>query len=174
MMDSLLEQKKYDEMRKVLGHVNDVAKENRVKRYCGNLVVNAILANMMDRASANGVKVQLDVAVSREIPVSDYEFTLVIANLLENALECVQEHEEESRWIEAKIHCRSDYLLLRTKNEYRGEMQLDSGTGLPESRKRGNHGLGMQSALAFSEKIGGSIVCNTDGGIFEMMVFAKF
>lgn len=174
MMDSLLEQKKYDEMRKVIGHVNDVAKENKVKRYCGNLVVNAILANMMDRASANGVNVRLDVAVSREIPVSDYEFTLVIANLLENALECVQEHEEESRWVEAKIHCRSDYLLLRTKNEYRGEIQLDSGTELPESRKKGNHGLGMQSALLFSEKIGGSIVCNTDGGIFEMMVFAKF
>ncbi len=174
MMGSLLEQNKYDEMRKVLGHINDVAKENKVKRYCTNLVVNAILTNMMDRAREYGVKVRLDVAVSKEIPVSDYEFTLVIANMLENALECVQNHEEESRWIEAKIHCHSDYLLLQTKNEYREEIQLDPGTGLPNSKKKGDHGLGMQSALAFSEKIGGSIVCCTDDGIFELMIFAKF
>lgn len=174
IMDSLLEQKKYDEMKKVIDHINDVAMENKVKKYCDNLVVNTILAHMMEQASTYGVKVQLDVAVSKDIPVSDYEVTIVIANLLENALECVQNQEEDKRWIEAKIHCRSDYLLLQTKNEYRGEMQLDSGTGLPDSKKKGNHGLGMQSALAFSEKIGGSIVCCTDEGIFELVVFAKF
>lgn len=174
MMDSLLEQKKYHEMRKVIDHIDDVVRENKVKKYCGNLVVNAILANMMDQAESCGVKVELDVSVSREIPINNYEFTLVIANLLENAIECVRERDGEKRWIEAKIHCHSDYLLLQTKNEYWEEISLDSVTGLPESKKKGNHGLGMQSALAFSEKIGGSIVCCTDGGIFELMLFAKF
>ncbi|MDE7016488.1 MAG: ATP-binding protein, partial [Lachnospiraceae bacterium] len=67
-----------------------------------------------------------------------------------------------------------DHLLLQMKNAYEKEMLFDSVTGLPKSIKGKDHGLGMKSISAFSEKIGGNIGCFCENGIFHIMIFAKF
>ena len=174
IIDSLLDQEKYSEIRRVIQHINDVTNENKVIKYCNNLIVNTILTNMMDKARSFDIEVHLDVIVPKIIPVDDYELTLVIANLFENAINCVKHFNKPKRYIDVKIHCLKEHLLIQTKNEYEDKIQLDSLTGLPKSKKLGNHGLGMQSILAFSEKINGNIGCYLDDGIFHIMIFAKF
>lgn len=173
MMDSLLDQKKYDEIRKIVRHINEVIAKNKVTKYCNHLVINSILSNMMDMAASLNIRVSLDAAVPKEIPINEYEFALVVANLFENAVHCVKDFEKEKRWIEVKIHCLADHLLIETKNEYQEEIVLDSITGLPKSRKGGSHGLGMQSVLGFSEKINANLGCYLDNGIFHIVLFAK-
>lgn len=174
MMASLMEQKKYDEVLKVIEHIRGVERENTITKYCNNLVVNTILANMMNKAQSLGIRVDLDIAVQREIPVNDYEFTLVVANLFENAIECVRTFEENRKCMVVKVRCTGVDLLVHTENDYQEEIELDAVTCLPRSRKKGNHGLGMQSALSFTEKIGGTIGCRLDGGMFQITIYAKF
>lgn len=173
MMDSLLDQKKYEEIRKIVHHINEVTVKNRVIKYCNHLIINSILSNMMDMAASLNIKVTLDAAVPKEIPINEYEFALVVSNLFENAVHCVRDFEKEKQWIDMKIHCLSDHLLIETKNEYQEEIVLDSITGLPKSRKGANHGLGMQSVLGFSEKINANLGCYLDNGIFHIVLFAK-
>ena len=132
MIDSLLEQENYEKIKEVNEHISHIADENKVERYCHNLIVNTILSEMMDKARSLAVQVALEARVPKEIPVNEYEFTLVIANL------------------------------------------FDPDTGLPKSKKSGNHGMVMQSIQAFSEKIRGTLGCCIDDGIFQMMLYAKF
>lgn len=129
---------------------------------------------MMEKASFFGIEVQMDIIIPNEIPVNDYEFTSVIANLFENALICVKEFKDKKKNIYVKVHCNKEYLLIQMKNEYDKEIILDAVTGFPKSTKGRNHGLGMQSVLAFAEKIGGEAGCYLDNGIFNIMIFAKF
>lgn len=173
MIDSLLKQKRYDEIKKVIEYINDVADENKIVKYCNNLIANTIISKMMEKASFFGVEVQMDIIISKEIPVNDYEFTSVIANLFENALICVKDFKNDKK-IYIKVHCNKEYLLIQVKNKYYNEIILDSVTGFPKSTKGGNHGFGMQSVLAFAEKIGGETGCYLDNGIFNIMLFAKF
>ena len=174
IIDSLLAQKKYEEIKEINEHISRIAEENKVEEYCGNLIVNTIFVNMMEKARLLDIKVDLDARIPRDIPVDAYELTLVIANLFENAVHCVKDFVKEKRYIEIKVHCLEDHLFIQTKNEYEGEILLDADTGLPKSLKSGNHGLGMQSILAFSEKVGGTIGCYPDDGVFRMMLFARF
>lgn len=174
IIDSLLAQKKYGEIKEINEHISRIAEENKVEEYCGNLIVNTIFANMMEKARLLDIKADLDVKIPKDIPVDAYELTLVIANLFENAIHCVKEFVKEKRYIEIKVHCLKDHLFIQTKNEYEGNILLDANTGLPKSRKSGNHGLGMQSILAFSEKNGGTIGCYLEDGIFRIMLFARF
>lgn len=174
IIDSLLAQKNYEEIREINKRVSRIAQENRVAEYCSNLIVNTILANMMEKARLFDIKVKLDAKIPKEIPVDAYELTLVVANLFENAVYCVKNFTKEKRYIEITVHCLQDHLFIQTKNEYEGDILLDASTGLPKSKKSGNHGLGMQSILAFSEKTGGTIGCYPDNGIFHIMMFAKF
>ena len=133
-----------------------------------------MLFRSMEKARSLGIEVNLEASVPKEIPVDDYELTLVVANLFENALQCVKAFEKEKRYVEMKVYCQEGQLFIQTKNAYEGEIQLDPVTGLPKSHKSGNHGLGMQSIQAFSEKIDGTTGCYLDGGIFCMMLAAKF
>lgn len=174
MIDALLKQGEYDEIGKIIDYINDVVDENRVVKYCDNLMINVILSTMMEKAHSLDIAIQSEILVPRDIVVNDYEFASVIANLFENALISVKDFEKERKWIDLKIHYTDADLLIQTKNEYEGEIIFDSETGLPKSRKSGNHGFGMQSALVFSERIGGSIGCYCDSGVFRIILYAKF
>ncbi|NBI86607.1 GHKL domain-containing protein [Lachnospiraceae bacterium] len=174
IIDSLLEQKKYQEIKEVNRHISHMANENKPKAYCANLIVNTILSNMMAKAISLDIKVDLDAKIPKGLPVNEYELTLVIANLFENAIECVKAYEKEKRYIDVKAHCMDGQLFIQTKNEYEGEILLDSVSRLPKSKKNGNHGLGMQSILAFTKKINGTVGCYLDDGIFCIILVAKF
>lgn len=174
IIDSLLAQKKYEEIKEINEHISRIAEENKVEEYCGNLIVNTIFVNMMEKARLLDIKVDLDAKIPKDIPVDAYELTLVVANLFENAVQCVKNFVKEKRYIEIKVHCLEDHLFIQTKNEYEGDILLNANTGLPKSQKSGNHGLGMQSILAFSEKTGGTIGCYLDDGIFRIMLCARF
>ena len=154
-------------------HINTVADENKIKKYCEHLVANTILAHTMEKAEAMDVTVHQDIVIAKEIPVNGYEFALVLANLFENALECVRDFEKEWKFVDVQIHCERSHLLIHMKNKYETEILFDSYTGLPKSRKGGNHGWGMQSVQAFSDKIGGNIGCYCEDGVFHLMLFAK-
>ncbi len=173
MISHLLDQQEYDEIRKTLHYIDDVTDENKIVKYCNNLMVNTIVSKMMKRADSFHVRVNLDLAVERDLPVNNYEFTAVIANLFENALICVKDFTADKRQTDIIIHCSDRQLFIQTKNAYEKEIIFDSQTGLPKSDKGANHGLGMQSALAFSEKIGGTIDCFCEDGLFHLILFAK-
>lgn len=173
MIDSLLNQGAYDEVRKVTEHIRAAADENRLVKYCENLMVNSILSHMMDRARAERVVVRMAAAVPKELPFNEYEFAAVIANLLENAICCVSAFEQKEKLAEARIDCTDGHVFIHMQNAYEKEPALDPHTGLPQSEAGEGHGLGMQSVQTFADKIGASIGCYCREGIFHIMLFAK-
>lgn len=48
MIEHLLEQGEYEEIKKIVVHINDVSGENKVKKYCNNLIVNTIISKMAE------------------------------------------------------------------------------------------------------------------------------
>ncbi len=174
LIDSLLDQGEYEEIRKVVAHINTVADENKVTRYCNNLIANTMLSSILEKARLLGIEVQRDIVIAREIPVDNYEFTMVVANILDNAIYCVKDFVEKRKFIDIKIRCEQGQLLIHIKNAYEKEIVFDSETGLPKSRKGKNHGLGMQSVQAFADKIGGTLGCYCEQGLFQVLLYAKF
>ncbi len=173
LIASLLDQGEYEEIRNLTEHIKTVTDENKVTKYCDNLITNSILSHMMDRARTAGVDVQMEAVVPKELPFNDYEFASVVANLLENAIRCVEKFEHKEKCVKAGIRCEEDRVLVHVQNEYEQEIVLDEQTGLPRSRQRDGHGLGMQGVQAFSNKIGGNLGCYCEDNIFHIMLFAK-
>ena len=174
MISSLLDQAEYDEIRNIAGHISEVIDENKVNRYCENLIVNSILMKMAQQAQFLHIDLHLDVLIPKQIPVNEYELAMVIANLLENALFGLQNIARPKQYVDAKIHCTQEYLLIDIENECEAEIHFDSLTGLPKSRRGKGHGLGMQSVQAFSDKLGGNIDCSCENNRFRIILFAKF
>lgn len=174
MIDSLLNQGEYDEIRSITGHINEVVNENKVNRYCENLVINTILMKIAEQAQSFQITLHLDIIVPRQIPVNEYEFAMILANLLENAVISLKNADQSKKYIDAKIHCTKEYLLADIENECEEEVDFDSITGLPKSRKGKGHGLGMRSVQAFCDKLNGNIDCYCENNRFRIILFAKF
>lgn len=174
MISSLLDQENYEEIRSMTKHINEVIGENQVKRYCENVVVNTIFLKMAQLAESFGICLNMDLLIQKQIPVNEYEFAMVIANLLENAVYGVRQLRPEKKYINAKIHCTEQHLLIDMSNECEDEIEFDSLTGLPKSKKGKNHGLGMQSVLTFSEKLGGTIDCYCENHVFRIILFVSW
>lgn len=173
-IDSLLNQKEYDEIRNITGHIKEVVDENRLSRYCENLVVNTILTTMAEQAQSFQIALHSDIMIPREIPVNEYEFAMVLANLLENAIHSVKNLDPAKRSINVKVHCNAEHLLIDMENECTQKILFDSTTGLPKSRRGKGHGLGMQSVQAFCDKLGGTIDCYCEDNRFRIIMFVKF
>lgn len=174
MINSLLDQGEYEEIRSITAHINDVVRENMVKRYCDHLIINTILSKMAELAKSFEITLNMDVLIKEQIPVDEYEFAMVLANLFENAMFGTKELSPERKYINAKIHCTKERLLIDMLNEYEEKLVFDSLTGLPKSKKGKNHGLGMQSVLTFSEKLGGNIECYCENQKFRIILFVDF
>ena len=173
MIDSLLEQGEYEEIKNVTGHINEVVNENKINQYCENLIVNTILMKMAEQAKSLLITLHLDILIPRQIPVNEYEFAMVLANLLENAVISVKHAEPDKRYVNAKIHCTDEFLLIDMENECEQEIPFDSITGLPKSRRGKGHGLGMQSVQAFCDKLGGTIDCYCKNNRFRIILYVK-
>lgn len=174
MIDSLLTQKEYNEIRNITGHIKEVVDENRLPRYCENLVVNTVLTAMAEQAQSFQIALHSDIMIPREIPVNEYEFAMVLANLLENAVHSVKNPEPDKRSINVKVHCNAEHLLIDMENECAQEVLFDSATGLPKSRRGKGHGLGTQSVRAFCDKLGGTIDCYCENNRFRIILFVRF
>ncbi len=112
--------------------------------------------------------------IPRQLPVNEYEFAMVLANLLENAVFSTKNASLSEKSIDAKIHCVKEYLLIDMENECEQEVRFDSVTGLPKSRRGKGHGLGMQSVQAFCDKMGGTIDCYCENNRFRIILYVKF
>ena len=55
------------------------------------------------RARSFGVEMRCDIILPKKLPVKDYEFASVIANLLENAIIHVKDLKEDKRYVDVKI-----------------------------------------------------------------------
>lgn len=174
MIDSLLDQKAYGEIKKVTAHISSVVDENKVTRYCSNMIVNTMLSCMMEKAYSMSVEVRRDIVVAKELPVDSYEFAMTAANLFDNALNCVKNLTGQKKLVDVKIRCEKEHLLIHMYNAYEEEILFDSETGLPKSRKGENHGYGIQSVQAFADRIGGNLGCYCEDGMFHVLLFAKF
>lgn len=174
LIDSLLEQGEYNEIKKITEHINTVTDGNKVTKYCNNMVANTMLSCMIEKAYSLAIEIQQDIVISREIPFDSYEFAMVIANLFDNAINCVKDFVEQRKLIDVKIHCEKDHLLIHMKNAYEKEIVFDAVTGIPKSQSGKNHGFGIQSVQAFSDKIGGNLGCYCEDGMLHILLFAKF
>ena len=173
MIDSLLNQGEYEEIRRLARHISMVIDENKIQRYCENLVVNTLLLRITGQAKSLQIDLRLDVAIPGKPPVNQYELAMVLANLLENAVSAVKPLDAQSRRIDARIRCTAEELLIDMRNPYAAQISFDSQTGLPKSEKGGSHGLGMQSVLAFSDKLGGTLDCYCENGFFRLILYAN-
>lgn len=129
----------------------------------GNVSLDAILSAKIAQAKAEGISVTVKAVVPDALTISDVELSIVVGNLLDNAIEACRTAKDD-RFIRIYMTIKGKMLYFSMLNSA-GEKQKKKGS-LFSSKKDGFHGFGLRRAEAIIEEHGGWVKYNSEDGAF--------
>lgn len=145
----LLEKKEYKEISSLISEYNDAIQETKVKRYCTNPVLDAVLASYLQKAEEKGIRVSTKIILPDSLPVKETELATVFANAIENAINACDKISPDKRFLEVKA-LNSPRFMIQITNSFNGTISFDE-KNVPVSQEKG-HGFGTKFIVAFCEK----------------------
>lgn len=161
----LLEQEKTGEATALLQNQNQMTQKiSRV--YCENPAVNAAVCHYAALAEQAGISTEIELDIPRELTVDTLEFSMVVSNLLENAIQAHGRITDDTK-LYLRFACKSvGRLLLEMENPCGSDTALDEN-GYPFANQK-DHGIGSKSVIAFAKKYDGELIYNIENGVFRV------
>lgn len=129
----------------------------------GNVSLDAILSAKIAQAKAENITVTVKANVPDSLTISDLELSIIIGNLLDNAIEACRIAVGE-RFIRIFISMKGNMLYFSMLNAA-GEKKKKTGS-LFLTHKAGVHGFGLRRAEAILKEHGGWVKYNSEDGAF--------
>lgn len=139
----------------------------------GNVMVDAILNSKLTLIQERHILVDATAIVPGDIAISGIDLSVLIGNLLDNAMEaCMEIAEEQERFIRIYIDIIKKQLYISVTNSMVGRAKRYGN--LFRSKKEGNHGFGLIRIDGIVTKYHGYINRQTEQGVFATEVMLPF
>ena len=124
-----------------------------------NRVVSIILNEYVQAAAEAGAKLELDVQVPPELPVTAADLYILLGNTIDNALEAVAVLPKERRRISIQLKMHNAMLFYKISNPYDPE----------QGKKAGSlHGYGLRNVRECVQRSRGSVQTVREDGIYTL------
>lgn len=167
LMQELLKKKDYSGLESYLSDYQKSLPEDTPFVFCENSAANAVLSYFAQLSKSRGIEYDISTKIPEEIGIEKTDLSVLLGNLLENAVDACAEIEK------AKISVRASYelksLCLTVDNSFDGKLRKNKNGSFSSTKKNGQ-GLGTQSVKSIAEKYGGVCDFETDGKIFSASV----
>lgn len=166
-IQSMLERGGYEDALTYIRSSTATLDSTKVIRYCQNPIVDAVFSSFFSDAEANHIRIESSLAVPHDLPVDATEFSIVIANALENAIRACLVLPEPERIIRCKYVIGPRH-MCQISNPTAQEVVFDEN-GRPYSHEPG-HGIGTHSIVAFCEKYNADLNYKYEDGWFHIRI----
>lgn len=137
--------------------------------FCANSVVNAIISYYAVQAQNAGIAFAAKVTYPKDYFVSDTDITVLLGNLLENAVEACKRDSADAKFIKLRVKQREQSMLLvMVDNSCVSTIAFENGT--PLSSKRSGVGIGVASIREIAARYDGIARFEQRDGIFYSSV----
>lgn len=166
-MQAYLKNKQYDALE---AYLTDTFIEKALSEesiHCGNTVVDSILNFKIQEARNKGITLETKVSIPLQLHISDSDLTVILGNLLDNAIEAVEPLTQE-RVIRLKISYQKGQLILSVKNPYKGDLLKKGERFITSKKDKELHGYGLSNVKHVVDKNGGTMRIQTDQQLFSV------
>lgn len=141
--------------------------EPRVKT--GNKMTDAILNSKISLAKSNEIEVIADAHIPVALTTSEIDLSIIIGNLLDNAIESNLRIPPEDRFIRIYMDMKNTQLYLSITNGAEA-IKKKKISGIFTSTKGLDHGLGLIRIDEVVDRNGGYLRRNSEEGVFTTEV----
>lgn len=140
-----------------LSELQQVYRKQKEYIHTGNIVIDSILNCKLQEAEIYDIPVIYDVNIPSEMNFSSFDMTVILSNLLDNAIKASQNIEKEVRNININIRYNKGLLRITIKNKFNGKV-LYKGDRIVTSKKDAeNHGIGLENVKQVVKKYNGTL-----------------
>lgn len=171
VLDSYLQNGDTDKAREYLNSYKNTLPDDSKIVFCPHNVINALL--LYHAQHAKNQKTDYDVVVMdipQSINLPDGVLTVVIGNILENALEACSTYTQSKRFVTIRGKAQNNSFFFSVENSYSGETVKDK-KGEYLSTKNSGRGLGIASVRSIVERYNGIMEIAEKDRIFSVSVF---
>lgn len=157
---SILAYAEKGECEKVISFINDVMEEGRLKTFkvatTGNIVIDSLVEYWQMIAEKEEIEFQAELSIPMEMQFKGADISLILGNLLENAVEGA-EKAEKRKYIKLSVKYDRKNLLIMVENSYEGKLKKIKGELRTTKEDTANHGIGLASVRRAARKYQGTV-----------------
>ena len=153
LMQSLLNEEKYDELRRYFADYAGKITPKLAEFHCPNAVVSSVITHQMNTALAAGVTLDVIAAVPETLGVRDDDLCSILSNMIDNGVEgCLRAGRPIVR---ASLHTDRDCLFISVTNPADTSLLRDNPDLLTTKENAAGHGFGIPIIRGIAEKYDG-------------------
>ena len=172
MVQSLLSEGDIAKTEDYLNEYLDTVNQYAVMNLCSNLIVNMVVSHYYTLAKENQVNFTLHINVPKELPIQDSDLSVLLGNLLENAITAVSSAPENQCKIDLNIITAGKTLVVTVDNGFGGKLSYENGEY--RSTKPNHKAFGLKSIMAIAEKYNGHAEFTHEDMVFHSSVMLTF
>ena len=136
-------------------------------KWCENETVNVAIGHYLSIAEEKGISLISKIDIPKEIEYDSIGLTMMLGNLIENAIQACQQIEKGEKIIVIKVLHQGQF-IIELENSCVKKVELDKN-GFPTTKKM-NHGYGTKSVVAFVKENQGEIVYSVKENRFSVRI----
>lgn len=135
----------------------------------GNIIIDSIINFKFQEAEQKGIATNLDLNVPENLDMPSFDMTIILGNLLDNAVRAASMNEEK-RYINVTLKYDKGRLLLQVVNSFTGKVLEKDGKFLTTKEDKEHHGIGLESIRKVVNKYDGTINLDYREGVFSVTI----
>ena len=157
------------EAQKHISDIVDVYESGTEIINTGYPAIDSLVNFKLQTTKQNGVRVSVNASLPSDLNLSSFDMTVILGNLLDNALQAVS-LVTENGFIDFAIHYSKGMLLIKVTNPFKTAIKREKGVIVTSKADKENHGYGLKSVNETVEKYNGTVNINPDNDIFTVTV----
>lgn len=135
---------------------------------CSNQVVNMVVGYYQHIALQREIRFDTRIQIPKEITVSDIDLSVILGNLLENAIYAAGNGNQKERFIQFNMLCSGQMMAITVDNSFDREIKKVDGQYI--SSKPNHSSLGLRNIEIIAEKYDGGVEFTHDLHVFHSSV----
>ncbi len=169
-LEGLLKGRNYKEVEQYMSKLTNSWTEETDYINTNHAVVNSILNQKYKQAKSLGIPILFFINDLGEVPIGDEDIVILIANLLDNAIEACQKLTEEENVIKFRFLKEGDKITISIRNKVKGTVKMIDGRLETTKIDYQEHGIGMTNIQSVVEKYGGENIWSCREGYFTQSI----
>lgn len=133
-------------------------------------MIRAMLNYKLSGAEEEGIRLRLGINVAEGLSLNEFDMTVILGNLLDNAVEACKNVEEDKRYISLDITYKPDYLVIKIENPTDHLPVLKHGDYRTTKPDGENHGFGLGNIAYLVSRYNGLMKIEPEDGIFRVNI----
>ncbi len=155
----------------VLTHISDmigVCTNQKEYSRSGNVVLDSILNFKLQKAASENIKISLNIHVPPQMDIPSFDMTIILGNLLDNALEALAMVDRTNRYLDIWAKYDRGRFILKLSNSFEGPILGNTSGLLTTKDEKLIHGIGLNNVRSTIQKYDGTIEIKYSDNVFSV------